>query len=335
MNARKPRSLTAGLRVAAGAALSLASAQAPAQPAWAPDKTVEILLNTAPGSGPDRTARTLQKIWQDQRILGVAATVANRPGGGGAIAYTYLNQKAGDGHFIAIASASLVTNNVMGRGPGHMDVTVIARLFGEYIALAVRPDSPLKSGRDMLEALKKDPGALSFGIATSLGNSNHQAVALALKASGIDVRKTKSVVFQSGGNAITALLGGHVDVVPASVSSWVGRLKAGEVRLIAVAAPQRMSGVLAPVPTWREQGVNAVVSNWRGIIGPRAISPAHIVFWEGALRKAIATAEWKQELELLMLSDEFLASREFQKYLDEQYVEVKALLVDLELVKKE
>jgi putative tricarboxylic transport membrane protein len=298
-----------------------------------PDKTVEIVLNTAPGSGPDRTARTLQKIWQDQRSVGVATTVSNRPGGGGAVAYTYLNQKAGDGHFISIASSSLVTNNVMGRGPGHMDVTVIARLFGEYIAVAVRPDSPLKTGRDMVEALKKDSGALSFGIATSLGNSNHQAVALALKASGIDVRKTKSVVFQSGGNAITALLGGHVDVVPASVSSWVGRLQAGEVRLIAVAAPQRMAGVIAQVPTWREQGVNAVVSNWRGIVGPRGLSPSQVSFWEGATKRAIVSEEWKRELDQLLLSDEFLASREFQKYLDEQFGEIKALLTDLELVK--
>jgi putative tricarboxylic transport membrane protein len=313
--------------------LVAASAQGWSQPSWMPDRTVEIVLNTAPGSGPDRTARTLQKIWQDQRSVGVAATVSNRPGGGGAVAYTYLNQKAGDGHFISIASSSLVTNNVMGRGPGHMDVTVIARLFGEYIAVAVRPDSPLKSGRDMVEMLKKDSGALSFGIATSLGNSNHQAVALALRVSGIDVRKTKSVVFQSGGNAITALLGGHVDVVPASVSSWVGRLQAGEVRLIAVAAPQRMTGAIAQIPTWREQGINAVVSNWRGIVGPRGLSPSQVSFWEGATRKAIASEEWKREIEQLMLSDEFLASREFQKYLDEQYGEIKALLTDLELVK--
>jgi putative tricarboxylic transport membrane protein len=321
-------------RAALGATLALVSPAGFGQAAWAPDRTVEIVLNTAPGSGPDRTARTLQKIWQDQRFLGVSTTVSNRPGGGGAIAYTYLNQKAGDGHFISIASSSLVTNNVMGRGPGHMDVTVIARLYGEYIAVAVRPDSKLKSGRDMIELLKQDPGALSFGIATSLGNSNHQAVALALRASGIDVRKTKNVVFQSGGNAITALLGGHVDVVPASVSSWVARLQAGEIRLLAVAAPQRMTGAIAHIPTWREQGVNAVVSNWRGIVGPRGLAPSQVVFWEGATRKAIAADDWKRELEQLLLSDEFLASREFQKYLDEQYGEVKALLADLELLKQ-
>ena len=321
-----------GVRAVACLASLVTVAPAWAQ-AWAPDRAVEIVLNTAPGSGPDRTARTLQKIWQDLKAFGPASTVSNRPGGGGAVAYNYLNQKAGDGHFIAIASSSLVTNNVMGRGPGHMDITPIARLFGEYIAVAVRPDSPIKSGRDLLDALKKDPAAYSLGIATSLGNSNHQGMAQALKVSGIDVRKTRNVVFQSGGNAIIALLGGHVDVVPASVSSWVNRLKTGEIRLVAVAAPQRMGGVMAQVPTWREQGANAVVSNWRAVIGPRGLPPAHVAFWEDALRKAIATDQWKRELDQFMLSDEFLPSREFQKYLDEQHGTIKGLLTDLELVK--
>src|SRR5262249_30744287 len=145
----------------------------------------------------------------------------------------------------------------------------IARLFGEYIAVAVKADSPIKSGRDIIEALKKDSGALSIGIATSLGHSNHQGVAAALKASGIGVRKTKNVVFQSGALALTALLGGHVDIVPGSVSLLLPRMQAGSVRIVAVASPQRLSGAIAQVPTWREQGVNAVVSNWRGVVGPK------------------------------------------------------------------
>lgn len=304
-----------------------------AQPAWAPERTAEIIVNTAAGSGPDRMARMLQKLWQEQRLVAVATTVSNRAGGGGAIAYNFLNQKGADGHFIAIASASLITNNVMGRGPGPLDVSPIARLTGEYIAVAVRADSPLKSGRELIDILRRDPGALSFGVATSLGNSNHQAVALALRASGVDLRKAKNVVFQSGGNAITALLGGHVDAVPASVSSWVGRLKAGEVRVLAVAAPQRLGGNLAQVPTWREQGVNAVVSNWRSLIGPRDMTAQQVAYWEGVTRKATAAEEWKRELEQGHLTDEFLGSAGFRKYLDEQQAQIRALLADLELLK--
>ncbi len=320
------------VRAAAGIVLALAGAPALAQPAWSPERAVEISANCAPGCGPDRTARTLQRIWQENRFIEVPITVGNRVGGGGAVLYSYLNQRT-DGHAVAIASGSLLTNNIVGRGPRHTELTPLARLFGEYITVAVKADSPIKTGREMVEILKKDPQALSIGIATSLGNSNHQGVASALKASGIDVRKTRNVVFQSGSLAITALLGGHVDIVPGSVGLLLPRLQAGGVRLVAVAAPQRLTGAMAEVPTWREQGINAVVSNWRGVVGPRGMSPGQIAFWEGALRKAIATESWKSELQKLLLTDEFLDSRDFRKYLDEERAEVKALLTALELAK--
>ena len=316
----------------AAAATCLGSTAAPAQPAWTPAKPVEISANCAPGCGPDRTARSLQRIWQENRFVEVPVTVGNRVGGGGAVLYSYLNQRT-DGHAVAIASGSLLTNNIVGQGPSHAELTPIARLFGEYIAVAVKADSPIKSGRDLVEMLKKDPGALSLGIASSLGNSNHQGVASALKASGIDVRKTKSVVFQSGALALTALLGGHVDVVPGSVSLLLPRMQSGQVRIVAVAAPQRLSGGIAQVPTWREQGINAVVSNWRGVVGPKGMAPGQVAFWEGALRRAVATDAWKAEVEQLLITDEFLSSGDFRKYLEEDYSQIKALLTALELAK--
>jgi putative tricarboxylic transport membrane protein len=321
-------------RRAAGAALAFVfAAHASAQTPWLPEKAVEISANCAPGCGPDRTARLLQKLWQENRFVPVPVTAGNRVGGGGAVLYSYLNQRI-DGHAVAIASGSLITNHIVGRGPHHTELTALARLFGEYITVAVKADSPIRSGREVIEILKKDPQALSLGIASSLGNSNHQAVASALKAAGIDVRKTRNVVFQSGALAITALLGGHVDLVPGSVSLLLPRLQEGSVRLVAVAAPQRLSGGMAVVPTWREQGVNAVVSNWRGVVGPRGMSPGQVAFWEGALAKAAATEEWKEAGRKLLLSEEFLASGDFRKYLDEQYAEVKALLTALELARQ-
>lgn len=317
----------------AGAAMLVAAVSPAAAQTWTPTNAVEIGVNCAPGCGPDRSARTLQKIWQDTKIVTAPVNVGNRPGGGGALLYSYMNQKA-DGHTIGIASGSLVTNHIVGRGPSHTELTPIARLFGEYIAVAVRADAPVKNGGELIEILKKDPGALSVGVATSLGNSNHQGVAQALKAAGIDVRKSKNVVFQSGANAITALLGGHVDIVPGSVGLWISHMKAGSnVRIIAVAAPQRLPGPMAQIPTWREQGVNAVVSNWRGVVGPRGLNASQLAFWEGALRKSVASDTWKAELDQLLLMDEFIGAAEFKKYLDEQHAEIRALLVDLGLAK--
>jgi putative tricarboxylic transport membrane protein len=304
-----------------------------AQSGWAPKGAVEIAANCAPGCGPDRTARIFQKIWQDGRMFDAAVNVGNRTGGGGVILYNVLNQKT-DGQMIAIASGSLITNHIVGQGPSHNELTPLARLYGEYIAVAVRADSPIKTGRDLIEILKKDPGALSIGVATSLGNSNHQGMARALKVSGIDVRKARAVVFNSGANAVVALLGGHIDVVPGSIGLWMSYLNSGaNIRLVAVAAPVRQPGPLATIPTWREQGVNAVVSNWRGIVGPRNMEPAHVAFWESALRRAVATDAWKKELQEFLLMDEFITTTEFRKYLDEQHVEIRELMVDLGLAK--
>ena len=321
-------------RVAAWAmvfAWSFALADANAQTVWKPSKNIEILVTTAPGSGSDRTARVIQRILQDRKLIDVSAVVVNRSGGGGAAVYSLLQQKKGGAHSLGISARNLVANPIVGRGVGYRDLTPIARLTGEYIAIGVRADSPLKSGRDVIAALKANPGALSFGIANSLGNSNHQAVARALKAGGIAPAAVKNVVFQSGGNAIAALLGGHVDVVPASLGVWTGPLKAGQIRLIAITSPARVAGDFAGVPTWREQGLDAVVSNWRAMVGPPAMGAPQLAFWVSALQQIAGTAEWKRELEDQYLSDEFLAGPALSRYLDQEHAELKAFLTDARL----
>ena len=316
-----------------GASLLVAGVSAQAQ-SWQPEKNVEIVINTAPGSGQDATGRLIQKILQERKAVPTSLTVVNKPGGGGAIAYGYLNQHPGDGHFVSIASKSLLTNHISGRATvTYTHLTPLAILFEEYITVAVKADSPIRSGRELLDRLKKDPGAVSFGVATSLGNPNHQGVAMAMKDAGIDLRKTKTAVFQSGGNAITALLGGHVDVVPGSVGLMRKHLQAGSVRLIAVASPQRLAGAFAQVPTWKEQGANAIVSNWRGMIGPGGMTAAQTAYWDNALKQLTQSEAWKKELETNNWADEYKSSAETRKYMDGEYAELKGFLTELELAK--
>ena len=318
--------------LAVSAAFAVGSAHA-ASGGWKPDRQVEIIVNTAPGASPDRTARTMERIFRDRKFVEVPVTVANRVGGGGAVAYTYLNQKPGDAHFLAIASKAILTNHLMGRGPFYGDFTPISHLFGEYIVIAVKADSPIRSGRDLVERLKKDPTAHSFGIATSLGNINHQSVAGALKEAGIDLRKTKNAVFQASIQAHTAMLGGHVDVVPMVLGTAVQPLQLGQIRLLAITSPKRAPGVFAEVPTWTEQGYNVVTSNWRSVIGPKGLSGDQVAFWERALRQLVETDEWKKDLERGFLSGEYLNAAETRKLMDSDYAKVKAFLTELELVK--
>jgi putative tricarboxylic transport membrane protein len=302
---------------------------------WQPDKNVEIVINTAPGSGQDATGRLIQKILQDRKAVNTSITINNKPGGGGVIAYTYLQEHGGNGHFVSIASKSLLTNHISGRAPlTYSNLTPLAILFDEYIAVAVKADSPIKSGRELLDRMKKDPGTYSFGVATSLGNPNHQGVAMALKDAGVDLRKTKTPVFQSGGNAITALLGGHVDAVPGSVGLMRRYVEAGSIRLIAIASPQRLTGIFASTPTWKEQGANAIVSNWRGLIGPPNMTQAQMAFWDNALKQMTQSDAWKKELADNNWDDELKTSAEARKYMDADYAELKAFLTELELAKK-
>jgi len=213
-----------------------------AQSAWKPDKPIEFIVTCQPGCGTDIAARVIQKIWQDHKIVQVPMVVVNKAGGGGAVAYSYVQQKPGDAHALVLSGAGSVVNSIMGRGVGYKDITTVAMMAAEYVGIAVKPESPFTSGRALLDALKKDINGVTFGVANSLGNANHQAIALALKVEGLHPAKAKTVVFQSGTAAITALLGNHVHVVPASVGLWVSPVKAGQARLIAVTSPKRLSG---------------------------------------------------------------------------------------------
>ena len=309
-------------------------ASAPAQ-SWKPEQPVEIIVGCAPGCGPDNMARVMQRVFQANRYLDQTMTIQNKGGGLGAVARNYLNQFQGNGHYLYHADGrGALIAQAMDRML-YADLTPVAILFGEYIGIAVKADSPIRSGRDLIERLKKDPAAHSFGLpAGGLGSTNHQGVANALKSAGIDVRKTRNVVFTSGALAITALLGGHVDVVPTSLGLWVSHMQTGAARVIAVSSEERLPGFFSAIPTWREQGANSVVSNWRAVFGPRGMTPAQVAYWEDIFQRLIDTPDWKVEMVKVNGITRFMGAAPMKKYMEEQYPEIKALLVELELAKK-
>ena len=301
---------------------------------WKPDTNVEIVVGVSPGGSNDRVARMIQRIWQEKRMLDKAAIVVNKPGGGGTIAWSYLNQHSGDGHFLAVNSVPLVINHIMGRTPlKHTDFTLIATLINEYVGFAVKTDSPLQSARDVIERLKVDPASLSIAFASSRGNMIHASVVLAMKAAGVEHHKLKTVVFNSGGESMIALLGGHVDLATGGVASVLPHLRAGKVRVIAISAPQRLGGSYASVPTWREQGVDVVAASWYVVLGPKGLAPAHVAFWEDRLARAAETAEWKSELEKNSWESNHLNGEATRRFLDTQYHMLRAVLTDLGLAK--
>jgi putative tricarboxylic transport membrane protein len=307
---------------------------APAQSnAWAPDRAVELVVGVSPGGGIDRTARTIQRIVQDKRLIDVPINIVNKPGGGGTIAQTYLNQRPGDAHYIEITATSLLTNHIIGRTPaGHREYTPVVMLYDEYLGFAVNSDSPIRSGRELLGALK-NPETLPIGIATSAGNTNHIGAAMLAKAVGIEAKRLKVVVFGSGGESLTALLGGHVGLVVTPAANLIGPMQAGRVRIVGVSAPKRLVGPLASVPTWTEQGVDAVVANWRPVIGAKGWSPAQIAYWEEIFAKLAASDEWQAEVARAGGVPHFMRSRELGEFFDREYARFKSILANVGLAR--
>ena len=301
---------------------------------WKPAKRIEVVVPNAPGGGNDRIVRLVLKIAQEHKLIEPAVNVIHKPGAGVVMGLTYLNQFAGDGHHVAIISSTFLGDYASGRSSiGPSEITPIAQLFTEYVAFAVKPDSPLKSAREVMTRLKADVASLSASLSGGPGNHNHLALSMVARAAGADPKKLKIVVYSGGADALTAALGGHVDMVVGPAASVLPHVQAGRLRFIALAAPKRLEGVFASVPVWKEVGANAVTSNWRAIVGPRGLPQPQIEYWENVLARVVESDEWKKMLERDGVTHEFLRGARMREELKSDYEELKAVMTELGLVK--
>ena len=301
---------------------------------WSPQRNVELVVGFAAGGGVDKTARTLERILVASKLVTTGMTVVNKPGGGTSVAYTYVSQRPPDGHTLMVVGPGLVSNHIMGSSPlSHADFTLIASLTNEYIVFSVSAASPIRTGKDLIERMKKDPKSVTFGF-SSIGSASHIVAALFNKAIGGKPRDLKAVTFKGSADSITNLLGGHVDITSTPIAVAAPHVTAGQTRIVAVSSPTRLGGALAAVPTWKEQGLDLVFGTWRVVIGPKGMSPAQTAYWENALKKATESAEWKADLESNLWVDDFATGAQLRKDLDRDYADTKAVLVDLGLARQ-
>ena len=174
-------------------------------------------------------------------------------------------------------------------------MTPLAMLSREYFAVSVKADSPIKSGRDFVERLKAAPESLSIAI-TGRAGAQHLAAGMILAAAGVDLKKIKFVSYKGGAEAVPAVLGGHVDVLVASPTSSWKFVESGQLRMLAMTAPQRYTGERAAIPTWKELGINAVMGNWRGVAGPKALAAPQIAYWDRFFSEMLKSPEWQEAL---------------------------------------
>jgi putative tricarboxylic transport membrane protein len=302
---------------------------------WKPDKPIELIVPTGPGSGVDNTTRTLQAIMQTHKLVDTQIAVTNKAGGSYGVALNYLGQFPGDGHKLFVQTSTplsaLLTGQLTVR---YFEFTPIANLIAEPIALIVRAESAIASSKDLAARLKADPSAVSISLAAARGNSFHIAAALFAKAAGVDIRKLKIVVFGSSGDAMAALLGGHVDVLSVTPGNFQPLLEARKIRILGVASKTRSSGLLASVPTFKEQGYDVVFDLPRSVMGPRGLTPEQVRFWDGVFQKLVKTDAWRQAVEKNQWEDDYMNSTEFGKDLKAQYEVLKDVLNELGMVKQ-
>ncbi|MDB5927156.1 MAG: hypothetical protein JWN13_6092 [Betaproteobacteria bacterium] len=299
---------------------------------WKPSQNIEIIVPAAAGGANDLTGRLVQRIMQEGKLAPTLVNVVNKPGGGHSIGLAYLNQRAADGHYLMVETGTMLVNEITGKlNVRHSDITPIAVLYRDFVGITVRADSPIKTGRDFVERLRKDPASLSIALSSALANANHLAVAMVAKNGGADVRKMKIVVFNSGSETMTALLGGHVDVVVGPANLAARHLPDGKIRVIGLAAPRRLGGVLAQVPTFGEQGTPGVLANWRSVIGPKNMTPGQVAYWDQVFAKVVQADDYRKEVERNLADPIYLGSREARKFWDQEYSDLKGLLGDLGL----
>ena len=282
------------LRIGMAAALSALACVLPAQAQWKPTQHVNYMIGVAPGGTVDLYARGIKNGLDTLNLVnGQTVLAENRPGAGGTLAMQVLQRANGNGHYLATFHTGSIAGAITGiLKVDPRDYPPVAMLVEETTVVAVPNDSPIKSGRDLIATLKKDPGSLRIAVAPALGQNIHLAIAKPLKVAGVDVRKLTIAPFRSSADSVAALLGGHVDVVSATAPVVLPQVEAGKVRIIASAAREHGVGPLANVLTWHEQGVNADYVSYNGVMLAPGTSPDQLRFWEDALRTLSQSKEW-------------------------------------------
>ena len=301
---------------------------------WKPERNIEMVVSSGAGGAADRSARTIQRFLQD--IPGMTNVVVNnKPGGSGTVAWTYVNQHPGDGHYISTLNTALVSNQIVGLSTlRYQDITPLNIMMHEYVAVWARSGSTLMSSKDLVARLKQDPGSVSFGISPARGNQNHIVLGMIARAAGIDPKQLKIVVYSSGGAGTTAALGGHVEVWAGTLGGALPLVQDGRIRVLGISSPQRLAGAPAALPTLREQGIDAVYSAWRGFLAPGKLTPAQTAFWDRTFASIVEDSDWKAELEKNAWGREFKNSAETRKFLESEHKLLEKILADLGIVQR-
>jgi len=311
------------MRVLSALALSLVAGIATAQP------SLKMMIPANPGGGWDQTGRNLAAAMQSAGLV-KSVQFENKGGAAGTIGLAqFVNSAKGDPNAVMIGGMVMVGGIILNKSPVNLSqVTPIARLTSEWEVIVVPANSPHKTMADLVKALKDNPGKVSWGGGSAVG-TDHILVGLIAKDVGVDPAKINYVPFKGGGEAIAAILGGHVTAGVSGIGEFAEQIKAGKMRALAQSAPKKVEGI-----AWlKEQKINVELGNWRGILGAPGITPQQRDALVKLVRSATETPAWKGTLEKLGWEPWFLGGEEYKKFLEEDTKRVAAIIESLGLKK--
>jgi putative tricarboxylic transport membrane protein len=301
----------------------------PALPAWAQQlKSVKIVAPAGPGGGYDQLARAVQDVLMSEKLV-TSIQVQNVPGAGGTIGLAQvINSKERDPSLM-VAGFGLVGAPVINKSPVTLEQTTpIARLQGEYQPLFVAAESPIKSVTDLVNKFKQDPGSVTWG-GFAHGSPDHVLCGLVVKASGGDVKKMNYIPVGTGGEMLPLVMNGKITVATGGLNEVAGQFKAGKLRAIGLSSPERLPGI--DIPTFREQGVDATLVNWRGLMAPPNVSAEDKQALEAAVAKLVQSPSWKKLLQEREWVDLYMPSAPFGAFIKEEQARITAILKELGL----
>ncbi len=304
-----------------------------AQATWKPTQTINYVIGVAAGGSVDLYARGIKHALDTLKLANGQIIIAdNKPGAAGLIALQQLQRSRGNAHSLGTFHTGSVAGQVTGILKADIrEFVPVAMLVEETTLVAVPVDSPLKTAKDLVNALKRNPESLKIAVAPLRGLNTHLAIAKPLKLAGVDIAKLTVAPFRSSADSMTALLGGHVDIVSATGPAVVPMAQAGRVRILVSAAPERSNGPLAKVPTWREEGVATDYVSYNGVLLPAGVDAEQIRFWEAALKKVAASPDWISLVEKSGNKPLFKGYVDSHRYMQNEFKSTQELVAELGL----
>ena len=287
--------------------------------------SLKMMIPANPGGGWDQTGRNLANAMQSAKLVS-SVQFENKGGAGGTIGLAqFINSAKGDPNSVMIGGMVMVGAILLEGSPVNVSmVTPLARLTGEYEIIVVPASSPHKTMADLVKAFKANPGGISWG-GGSAGGTDHILAGLIAKASGVDAAKVNYVPFKGGGEAIAAIVGGHVTAGVSGIGEFAEQIKGGRMRALAVSSPAKFDGH----PSLKEQGIDVELANWRGVFGAPGITAAQTDALIKIVRGATESASWKETVKKLGWSPIFLSGEPYKKFIDEDTKRIAGIIDSL------